>query len=236
MYFRVFIKFRVCTCIHDTRYTISTSFVYTRLHLWCGILFDGIVGLGASCGHRAKLELTRKCEEEIEAKWSWTTKDLHWVRSEAAVWIWWGLRIWRASRWLRLRTVSPVAVGPLRMLLCTSKIAEGSWGVGGCRSSATFCCRTRCCRRHYRDWQRSSLSYKILLIAWQRSMKGELYRRGCCWLQMFSLNSMMFRCSVSIRSEIGKSTRVPVSFWSHLLHTHTCKNCTRIWKGSRWAE
>ena len=22
MYFRVFIKFRVCTCIHDTRYTI----------------------------------------------------------------------------------------------------------------------------------------------------------------------------------------------------------------------
>ena len=41
MYFRVFIKFRVCTCIHDTRYTkhetrytISTSFVYTRSHLW----------------------------------------------------------------------------------------------------------------------------------------------------------------------------------------------------------
>ena len=33
MYFRVFIKFRVCTCIHDTRYTISTSFVYTRSHL-----------------------------------------------------------------------------------------------------------------------------------------------------------------------------------------------------------
>ena len=34
MYFRVFIKFRVCKCIHDTRYTISTSFVYTRSHLW----------------------------------------------------------------------------------------------------------------------------------------------------------------------------------------------------------
>ena len=36
MYFRVFIRFCVCTCIHDTRYTIHDidNFVYTRSHLW----------------------------------------------------------------------------------------------------------------------------------------------------------------------------------------------------------
>ena len=38
MYFRVFIKFRVCTCIHDTRYTIHDIdefrvYTVTSLHV-----------------------------------------------------------------------------------------------------------------------------------------------------------------------------------------------------------